>query len=953
MEYSPVLAGLLRRNTGVGPSADAARFTYSRSTYLGDKNMRSRISYAIAAILSGTSLGAMGAEASSETGATGKDSLEEIVVTAQRRSQNMQDVPISMQAFTAQSLTELNVATFDDYIKFLPNVTTANNGPGQNEVFMRGLSAGAQPSQGSGSTAVYPNVAIYLDNQSGQLPGRNLDIYTADLNRIEVLEGPQGTLFGSGAEAGVIRYITNEPKLDVTEVNVKAGYGVTAHGDANSDLTAVLNLPLIAGTMAVRGVFYNDQRGGYIDNVPATFTRADTDIGIHYAQYATGCAIGSPVNGTCAPVIVGGKNTNSVSSFGVPPGSPSINNYNQTGRAINPVTYKGVRAELLYKFNEDWNALISQTYQQMDTAGVFYQQPNASDGAPLQPLQVTLFNPAHDKDKFESTAWTVNGKFGDLKAVYTGGYLVRNVEQVSDYTNYARGVYADYYQCYGPGSGLVVPDPNLTSTCFSPSTVWRSVEQNKHFQNEFRLSTPDDWRLRGIIGAYFEDNKLADQSDWRYKTVPPCTANGALGTPGNSGCFTPTGSIPGTTVVDPGVRDPNSSFFQDDVRDTQQTAFFVSFDYDLIPKVLTLTLGTRHFQFNNTFKGGVVNSFGCFEAGVQAGGCHVYQTAPPYFDSYNLDAEHLSDSESGFKSRGNLTWHVTPDVMVYYTYSQGFRPGGFNQNGQSLHGYGPDGVPQYSLPREYKSDSLTNNEIGWKTEFFNHRLQWNGAVYQENWNNVQVAFFDPGLVGNVFYDTNGQNFKIKGIESSIVARIVTGLTLQAAASWNQSEQTNSPTLVDNNPASVNFGKPITQSCLFDGSNCSPVTNPFGPIGSPSANAPPIQYSLRLRYEWAVNDFTPFVQIDGTHSAHSYTQAGSNPTVAQAGAITTGRLRFENPAYSTFDASFGVAKGPWYVNVHGENLGNSNASTFVSTDQFVVAQTPLRPRVLGLTFGYKL
>ncbi len=120
---------------------------------------------------------------------------------------------------------------------------------------------------------MWPNVAIYLDNQSGQLPNRNLDIYAADLNRIEVLEGPQGTLFGAGAEAGAIRYITNEPKLDVTEGNVTAGYGVTTHGNPNSNATAVLNLPLIADTLAVRGVIYNDSRGGYIDNVPATFTR--------------------------------------------------------------------------------------------------------------------------------------------------------------------------------------------------------------------------------------------------------------------------------------------------------------------------------------------------------------------------------------------------------------------------------------------------------------------------------------------------------------------------------------------------------------------------------------------------------------------------------------------------------------------------------------------------------
>src|ERR1700681_1932212 len=261
--------------------------------------MNSKISYAVAAILGGASCAASAAEPAAGSTEAATDALAEITVTAQRRTQNIQDVPISMQALTAQTLQQLNVSTLDDYIKYLPNVTTANNGPGQNEVFMRGLSAGSQPSQGSASTGLWPNVAIYLDNQSGQLPNRNLDIYAADLNRIEVLEGPQGTLFGAGAKAGVIRYITNEPKLDVTEGNVKAGYGVTAHGDPNSDLTAVLNLPLIPGTMAVRGVIYDDSRGGYIDNVPATFTRKDSDIGIHYAQFATGCAIGAPVGGTC------------------------------------------------------------------------------------------------------------------------------------------------------------------------------------------------------------------------------------------------------------------------------------------------------------------------------------------------------------------------------------------------------------------------------------------------------------------------------------------------------------------------------------------------------------------------------------------------------------------------------------------------------------------------------
>jgi outer membrane receptor protein involved in Fe transport len=551
-----------------------------------------------------------------------------------------------------------------------------------------------------------------------------------------------------------------------------------------------------------------------------------------------------------------------------------------------------------------------------------------------------LFNSAFDKDKFESTSWTLNGKFGPVKAVYTGGYLVRNVEQVGDYTNYARGVYADYYQCFGPTAG----DPNLKPTCFSPSSTWFENERNTHQQHELRFSTPDDWRLRAIAGAFWEDNKLFDQGGWNYKTVPSCTTNDPAGTGGNSGCFADIGTAPGATVAVPGVHGAPTSFYQDTVRETKQTAFFASIDYDIIPKVLTITAGTRHFSFQNSSAGSVSGSFFCFEGGAPVGGC--------LNDNYNLNAQNLRNTESGFKSRGNLTWHIAPDLMVYYTFSQGFRPGGFNQNGGTMHAPDSTGTPQYLIPSSYQSDKLTNNEIGWKTEFFNHRLQWNGAIYRENWDNVQVAFFDPGLVGNIFYNTNGQNFLIKGIETSLSARVVSGLTVQGAASWNQSRQTNSPVLTDNNPANPNHGQPITQSCLPDGTGCSPITNPFGPVGSPSANAPPMQFSARARYEWAMAGYVPFVQVGLTHTGHSFTQAGSNPTIAEAGGISTGRLRFENPAYTTVDASIGVSKDSWYVNLFGENLSNSNASTFVSTDQFIVAQTPLRPRVLGAQFGYK-
>ena len=193
----------------------------------------------------------------------------------------------------------------------------------------------------------------------------------------------------------------------------------------------------------------------------------------------------------------------------------------------------------------------------------------------------------------------------------------------------------------------------------------------------------------------------------------------------------------------------------------------------------------------------------------------------------------------------------------------------------------PAGEAQYLIPKSYTSDKLTNNEVGWKTEWLDHRLQWNGAIYQENWNDVQVAFFDPGVVGNIFFNANGQDFRIRGIETSFVGRVTTGLTLQGGVAWNQSEQTNSPMLLNNNPQSANYGQPITTACNAFGANCvtgNPYLNPFGPSGSPSANSPPMQFAVRARYEWNVSNYRPYVQLGATHSDHSYTQAGSNPAL---------------------------------------------------------------------------
>ena len=148
------------------------------------------------------------------------------------------------------------------------------------------------------------------------------------MERIEVLEGPQGTLFGGGAEAGAVRYITNKPKLDVTEANATADYGFVQGGDPNTALNATLNVALLEN-LAVRAVIYDDRQGGYIDNVPSNFTRSNQDLGNSYFNI-------KPIAGLCP-----NKQPAGAAGFCALPGAPVGNNTSTAANNFNPVERDG------------------------------------------------------------------------------------------------------------------------------------------------------------------------------------------------------------------------------------------------------------------------------------------------------------------------------------------------------------------------------------------------------------------------------------------------------------------------------------------------------------------------------------------------------------------------------------------------------------------------------------
>ena len=894
------------------------------------KNNR-RLAYAISVALASAAHAAIAADAPAAPADEEQSSagITEVVVTAQRRSESIQDVPITVQAVTGEQLKALGVQSFNDLMKYTPNVTFSGNGPGTGNIFLRGLGGSGSGNQSQSTTAPFPNVGVYLDDQSMQFPARNNDVYLIDMERVEVLEGPQGTLFGGGAQAGAIRYITNKPKLDAVSGESNFGYGVTASGRPNTVINGTINIP-ITDYLAVRAVAFSDHRGGYIDNVPAT-------IG-----YFPGTV----------PYEFGGN--------------PTANNGPVQGTDTNPVTYTGARLSALWKINEDWDFLLQQNYQDMQADGYFYTYPTSTDGTALGKYQITAFQPGGTKDRYESTAWTINGKIDDLlSVVYTGSYMVRHIDGQQDYSNYMRSAVGSLYACIGGQASYF----NATYfsqlgtkgiQCSTSVGGWRDLVDNQHQSHELRISTNADWRLRGLAGLYWEKFNIDDDMNFNYLGIPQCSADVlARQQAGGPDCLSAVGPVPGAFASHPGLRtNANTAFGEDVQRGYRQRAAFISADFDVIPKVLTITGGARFYHYDEyehgseyysaTAGGGGLVVDNLNGACTAAGGC-----------GFPIS---LDKSESGHRLRGNVTWKPTSNIMAYYTYSEGFRPGGFNRTSSvpggtpspgAVAGYNADGSGKQLLkPVGFDSDQLTNHEVGLKTTWFDHRLIVNLSGYVMKWSNIQLPLFDPVHLGNTTFVINGPTYRVKGFEVQFDARITEELSIQGSSSVNSEEQIDAPCLTSNRVADDN-PTPIGQ-CITVVKG-QPYTNPYGVLGTRPPFSPPWMFNIRARYDFPMfNEYKPFAWIGASHTGPQSNQPASFPDgndPAQANPTTT-LLRYEIPSYTTYDAAVGVVRDAWTVQISGQNLSNEYGPTNISSGQFIKSEIPLRPRVVMANVTWK-
>ena len=768
--------------------------------------------------------------------------LEEIIVTATKQSENLQDVPLAVTALSEANLDELNIANFDDYIRYLPGVNSAGRGPGQSSIFIRGMATDSSDQTSIEIGAPVPNVALYLDEQPVSSGGRNLDLYAADIARVEVLPGPQGTLFGASSMAGTIRLITNKPVYNEFQTGFKASVATTKSGDLSNSVEAYMNWPVIDDKLAIRGVFYNAVQGGYIDNV--------------YGENAyTADDVGFPEDGADSTVV---------------------NNLPFVKENFNDAVYTGARVSLQYAINDDWELLGQYMVQTLDVDGVFDHSPE--EIADIQDVQagsrvvgdlmVQRFFPDWLDDEFQQFSLTVNGRLGALDLVYAGSYLDREVNNSFDYSGYTQiGTYGYYYIC----------QPSYT-LCGDPTQGVIAYIQNERTTHELRLSSSEGERVNFVAGLFFDDIKTTVDTNFYVA--------------GTTGFFAPNRPLAGSTISNPDYRDPGITFINDAVREEQQFALFGEVTFDITDK-LSLTGGARYYDIESSLRGS--SSF--------ANPCNMDLPLPcdssqdgeggRNYDVILADDLPLKESDTIFK--GTIAYQQSDDMLFFLTYSEGFRPGGFNR---------VEGVPT-----TYLSDEATNYEFGWKSTLFDGSVRFNGSIYRIDWDGLQVGITDFDI-SVITFTSNAADAEITGFEGDLTWLATENLTLAAAWSLNDTEMVRVPQGVSD----------------------------IAGVGSRLALAPDLQYHLSARYEWPESKLAPSAQV-----VYAYTSDQYSSIVVDN--------RFLQQSYNTLDAAFGLHVNNWSVELFGENLTDERAQLFINSLDTDLRITTNRPRTFGVKVRY--
>ncbi|MCL9998775.1 MAG: TonB-dependent receptor [Erythrobacter sp.] len=754
-----------------------------------------------------------------------------IIVTAQKRSQNLQDVPIAITAIGTEKLDELQINELRDIAKFLPSVTVQTAGPGFSQVYFRGVSSG----ENANHSASLPTVGIYLDEMPITTIQGALDIHSYDLARVEALAGPQGTLYGASSMAGTIKMVSNAPDYKDSYGAMDFELNSVNRGDFGGVLEGFYNAKL-SDRAALRVVAWYRRDGGFIDNIPGSRTYASSGI--------------------------------------------TQSNADLVEDDYNDVDTYGARVALGIELNDSWTLRPTIMGQVQNADGSFAQERSS---AVTRSLQTVQYNPESSRDKWFQAALTIEGKIGSWDLVATGGHLWRRTDTESDYSDYA------YFYDALAGYGAYFTDNN--GNLVNPNQFIQGNDRYRRVFGELRVSSPQDAPLRFIGGVFAQRQYHRITQNYIIEDI--------------ADSITVTGT------------ESNIWLTRQERVDRDYAAFGeLSFD---VTEQLTLTGGARLYNYKNSLVGffGFSDGYSSRTGEAACFGPAVVSDSP----CTNLDKT-TSDTDAIYKL--NATYKITPDVLVYATWSQGFRPGGVNRRG--------------TLP-PYLPDTLDNYELGWKTSFGD--VTFNGAVFQEDWNDIQLSFLGANGLTEI---RNAGVARIRGIEADFTYR-AGGLTLSASGSYNDATIRRDFCRIANPTfdCTLNPGDGRVNALLAPAGTQLPVTAKF------KGNA-------IARYEFPVGGWDGHVQGAASYigrrrsdlrTAENAIKGDFDPytTVDLSLGMRKDSLRFELFVTNLFDVRGVINSGVQCVEtVCGDPTGISN--TGGAFYDFIT-----RPRIIGLKAGF--
>jgi iron complex outermembrane recepter protein len=797
--------------------------TRSRKRKLQRNQARTRIAWTtmpLAGVLAGIPI----ADAQDQAPQTGR--LEEIIVSATKRDESLQDVPLSVTAIGTQRLEELNIQDFEDYIKFLPSVNYTTFGPGFSVAYFRGVASG----ENSNHSGPQPTVGMYLDEQPITTIQGAVDMHLYDVARVEALAGPQGTLYGASSMAGTIRIITNKPDPAGFDAGYNLELNTVRNGSEGYLAEGFVNVPL-SDNMAVRLVGWYREDAGYIDNVPATRV--------------------FPTSGGC------------IANFSpAPAGCVTSNDLAEDG--FNDAETYGARAALRIDLNDSWTVTPTLTAQRQTSNGLFASNPSRGD------LQTARFYPDNSEDEWMQAALTVQGRLGNFDVVYAGAYLRREDFVNSDYSDYA--YFYDVCCAYG-----AYWYDDAYNPLADPSQFINGSDYYKRQSHELRFTSAADARLRWVGGLFYQEQEHEIYQNYQIRNL---------------------GDV--ITVSEW----PDSIWLTNQLRKDSDWAVFGELSFDLTDR-LTLTGGFRRYETDSSLRG-----FFGFSDGYSSN--YGEALCDPSFGTgfspcVNLDGE---VDDSGTIPKANLTFNITDDAMIYATYSEGFRPGGLNRNNR------PPNPPIYS------PDTLINYELGWKTMLGN-RLRFNGAVFQEEWDDIQFSFLPPSGSGLTIIRNAGAA-EIRGLEADLLWGVTDDLTISGGVALLDSE--------------------LTEDYIPN-----PGDPPDALKGSELPLTPDFKGNVTARYRFNVGTFDAYVQGAAVYHGAAWSD------LIQGIRDIFGK----QPSYTIADFTAGVERNGLAVELYVNNAFDERARqwTFagcleevcgVDNPYFVVNP----PRTIGIKFGQR-